>query len=131
MKKDGLATQTHHKPPISDIDKDRIYKHLSDWKTSPEHLAILAWWSITYHFCLCDSDIQAHLTADDLAVRTDKQGKTYLTLAIVFIQKDQQGGLTGKDSVSDGMIVTDRQAEDVLLLISKLITEVDMFVGDP
>ncbi|XP_065191917.1 uncharacterized protein KIAA1958-like [Sycon ciliatum] len=120
LKKDGLVAPTQHKTPISDSDKEKIYKHLGDWKTNADHLTYLVWFVITYHFCLRGSEIQAYLTSDDLDVKTNDKGKRYITLATAFAQKNQQGGIKGKDTVSDGMIVSDWQVEAVLLLTSKL-----------
>ena len=62
MKRDGLATPTQHKPPISDEDKGNIYRHYSRRLEKPlpaSHLPCL----VRHHFCLRGSEIQAHLTA--------------------------------------------------------------------
>ena len=118
-KREGDLKPVQHKQTISETDMAKLMEYFRTHE-DPVSLTEKVWFFITYHFCLRACESQAMLRMEDFAEKQDENGRPYFVLSTSFATKNHQGGLSVRDTVSEGRIQEPSQVASIKLLFSKL-----------
>ncbi|XP_065199072.1 uncharacterized protein LOC135830787 [Sycon ciliatum] len=108
-KRAGNEPAVKHKEPLSEDDLGKLRTYFEDVveTTDAIKLAFYVWYQLTLHFCLRGGEMQSKLTKRDLVFESI-DGQDVLRLGTSFMSKNHQGGLTGSDWSSAGVIMIKR-----------------------
>lgn len=128
-KRSGREAAVAHKTSLSDADLMKIEEYFSDILEcqDPRKLTFYVWYQVTIHFCLRGGEVQRQLRKTDLVLDKLPDGREFFKLNKDFMSKNHQGGLTGSEFTSDGIITDEKQVNALKLYISKLHPEQEFF----
>ena len=87
--------QKHH-PAIEPGDLRKVGSYLHNYRTSPENLVLSFWFVISYNFARRGREGFREMTRETFEIKTDDEGKEYLTMALTESNKNWQGGSSSK-----------------------------------
>ena len=131
MKKvDGLDPVVVHKDAITQEDRGRLAEYFEDVlrANDPIKLSVYAWYWITLHFGLRAREVQVQLRKTDIVFNEGKDG-VFITLATDFSSKNCQGGSSGRDFNTVGLIDNPQQVAAIHLLLEKLHPAIDRLIS--
>ena len=117
LAREGSLKPVVHKETINANDLELLTAYFKT-HNNPVTLTEEVWFYITYHFCLRSAEMQAMLRVDDLLEKEEENGQSYFVLSTAYSSKNHQGGLVGREKVSDGRIQSPRQVRALKKLIS-------------
>ena len=125
-KRAGNEPAVKHKEPLSEDDLGKLRTYFEDVveTTDAIKLAFYVWYQLTLHFCLRGGEMQSKLTKRDLVFESI-DGQDVLRLGTSFMSKNHQGGLTGSDWSSAGVINDQTQLTAIKRYLDKLHPDQD------
>lgn len=87
--------QKHH-PAIETGDLRKISNYIRNYRSSPENLLLGFWFLVSYNFARRGREGWREMTRATFIIKSDDEGKEYLTMALTECNKNWQGGSSSK-----------------------------------